>query len=67
MERALKYHISFILNKSLSEYSIISGCILKRMKISYSFGIVDLLHYGHINVLSIAKKNSDYHEQSKPY
>ena len=36
MERALKYHISFILNKSLSEYSIISGCILKRMKISYS-------------------------------
>jgi len=31
------------------------------MKIAYSFGIIDFLHYGHINVLSRAKDNSDLH------
>lgn len=31
------------------------------MKIAYSFGIIDLLHIGHINVLYEAKKHSDLH------
>lgn len=31
------------------------------MKIAYSFGIIDLLHIGHINVLCEAKKHSDLH------
>ena len=31
------------------------------MKISYSFGIIDLLHYGHINALLEARKNADMH------
>ena len=31
------------------------------MKISYSFGIVDLLHIGHINVLREAKRHADKH------
>ena len=31
------------------------------MKISYSFGIIDLLHIGHINVLREAKKKADLH------
>lgn len=31
------------------------------MRISYSFGIIDLLHYGHINVLTEAKETSDLH------
>ncbi len=31
------------------------------MKISYSFGIVDLLHYGHIKAFIKAKKKSDLH------
>ena len=31
------------------------------MKISYSFGIVDLLHIGHIKAFQEAKKNSDLH------
>lgn len=31
------------------------------MKIAYSFGIIDLLHIGHINVLYEAKRHSDLH------
>lgn len=31
------------------------------MKISYSFGIIDLLHYGHINTLLRSKNGSDLH------
>ena len=31
------------------------------MKISYSFGIIDLLHIGHINVLREAKSHADLH------
>lgn len=31
------------------------------MNISYSFGIVDLLHIGHINVLREAKLHADFH------
>lgn len=31
------------------------------MRIAYSFGIIDLLHIGHINVLHEAKKHSDLH------
>lgn len=31
------------------------------MKIAYSFGIIDLLHYGHIRALLEAKNNSDLH------
>ena len=31
------------------------------MKISYSFGIIDLLHVGHINVLQEAKRRADLH------
>lgn len=31
------------------------------MKISYSFGIIDLLHIGHINVLREAKAHADLH------
>ena len=31
------------------------------MKISYSFGIVDLLHYGHINTLLQAGQGADHH------
>lgn len=31
------------------------------MKISYSFGIIDLLHIGHINVLREAKTHADLH------
>ncbi|WP_313163913.1 PEP/pyruvate-binding domain-containing protein [Sedimentibacter sp.] len=30
-------------------------------KISYSFGIIDLLHYGHINTLLRSKNGSDLH------
>ena len=30
------------------------------MKISYSFGIIDLLHYGHLTALKKASENSDY-------
>lgn len=31
------------------------------MKISYTFGIIDILHYGHIRTLLAAKKESDIH------
>ena len=31
------------------------------MEISYSFGVIDLLHIGHINVLEKAKQNADLH------
>ncbi len=31
------------------------------MKIAYSFGIVDLLHYGHINAIKKAAKDADLH------
>jgi len=31
------------------------------LKIAYSFGIIDLLHFGHIRALSEAKKNADLH------
>ncbi len=31
------------------------------MKIAYSFGIIDLLHIGHINVLREAKRNAQLH------
>lgn len=31
------------------------------MKISYSFGIIDMLHIGHINVLQEAKRQADKH------
>lgn len=31
------------------------------MKIAYSFGIVDILHYGHIRTLLAAKKHADMH------
>ena len=31
------------------------------MKIAYSFGIIDLLHVGHINVLQEARRQSDRH------
>lgn len=31
------------------------------MKIAYSFGIIDLLHIGHVNVLYEAKRHSDMH------
>lgn len=31
------------------------------MKLSYSFGIIDLLHIGHINVLREAKSHADLH------
>ncbi len=31
------------------------------MKISYSYGIVDLLHYGHIKALKEAKEGADLH------
>ena len=30
-------------------------------KISYSFVIADLFHYGHLRVLEKAKKMSDHH------
>lgn len=32
-----------------------------KVKLSYSFGIIDMLHFGHIKTLSKAKINSDYH------
>lgn len=31
------------------------------MKIAYSFGIIDILHYGHIRTLLAAKKEADMH------
>ena len=31
------------------------------MKIAYSFGIVDILHFGHIRTLLAAKRNADLH------
>ena len=31
------------------------------MKIAYSFGIIDILHYGHIRTLLAAKKEADLH------
>lgn len=31
------------------------------MKIAYSFGIIDILHYGHIRTLLAAKKDADLH------
>ena len=31
------------------------------MKIAYSFGIIDILHYGHIRTLLAAKKQADMH------
>lgn len=31
------------------------------MKLAYSFGIIDILHYGHIRTLLAAKKDSDLH------
>jgi len=37
------------------------GKKVERMRIAYSFGIIDLLHIGHINVLLEAKKHSDLH------
>lgn len=33
----------------------------KIKKISYSFVIADLFHYGHLRVLKMAKRSSDYH------
>lgn len=32
---------------------------MKNMIISYSFGIIDFLHYGHIRLFEMARKNSD--------
>lgn len=32
-----------------------------KMKISYSFGIIDFLHFGHIQMLKKAKIDSNYH------
>lgn len=31
------------------------------MKVAYSFGIIDILHYGHIKTLIEAKENADLH------
>ncbi len=31
------------------------------MKISYSYGIMDLFHYGHLRALKIASQDSDLH------
>ena len=33
----------------------------KFMKISYSFGVVDLLHIGHIRAFEKAKAHADVH------
>ena len=32
-----------------------------KMKVSYSFGIIDFLHFGHIQMLKKARIDSDYH------
>ena len=31
------------------------------MKISYSFGVVDFLHFGHLEALRVAKEDADLH------
>lgn len=33
----------------------------KIFKVSYTFVMADLFHYGHLQILKIAKENSDYH------
>ncbi len=45
-------------------YDVTEKTQMKReaaMKISYSFGIIDLLHYGHMKTLLKAKNGSDLH------
>ncbi len=34
---------------------------ISQMKIAYSFGIIDILHYGHIRTLLAAKEHADIH------